>query len=63
MRAVWLIGNRKIHYGVARRASKGVHLGVGTAVQDGAVAFLQTGEYQLPLWARTGSKLDLLVTM
>ena len=58
-----LIGDHKIYRGLARGAGEGVRLGVGTAVQDGAVAFLQTGECQLPLWVKTGSKLDLLAAM
>ena len=58
-----LIENRIIHCGLAGGAGEGVHLGVGTVVQDGVVAFLYIGEYQLPTWARTGGELGLLAAM
>ena len=58
-----LIGNRKVHHGLAERASEGVHLGVGAAAQDGVVAFLSAGECQLFSWAGTGGKLGLLAAM
>ena len=35
-----LIGDRKIHCGLAGGIGEGVRLGVGTAIQDGVVAFL-----------------------